>query len=104
MGNSVNIWSDPWLPDSLNPYVETSPMVGLEQATVDFLKSSEGRGWDYDILEELFNQRDKELILQIPIMYKEIHDCWHWIWDNKGKYFVKNGYMVLMSTLSIILG
>ena len=77
MGNNVNIWSDPWLPDSLNPYVETSPMVGLEQTTVDFLKSSKGKSWDHDILEELFNQRDKELILQIPIMYKELPDCWH---------------------------
>ena len=44
VGNNVNVWSDLWLPNSLNSYVETSPMVGLEHAMVNSLKSSEGRG------------------------------------------------------------
>ena len=98
MRNSVNVWLDPWRPDHLNLHVETSPIVGLEHATIDSLKSSQCGGWDHDILDELFNQRDKELILQIHVCYRELLDCWQWKWDNKGKYFVKSGYRALIST------
>ena len=46
VGNHINVWSDPWLPDQRNPYVESLPSAGLEHATVDTLKNIDGRGWD----------------------------------------------------------
>ena len=42
LGNRINVWSDPWLPDQMNSFVETSPIVELKHATVAFLKNIVG--------------------------------------------------------------
>ena len=43
--------------------METQVCTGLEQVKVKSLKNMEGRNWDYDLLDDLFNERDKQLIL-----------------------------------------
>ena len=45
-GNRITVWSNPWLPNQMNSYVESLPSAGLEHATVDTLKNIDGRGWD----------------------------------------------------------
>ena len=62
-GDKVNIWLDPWLPDQSNPMVETPVSAGLEHATVSSLISIETTKWDEDVLNDIFNARDKNLIL-----------------------------------------
>ena len=68
--------------------------------TVNALKSVDGHHWDYDLLDDLFNERDKQLIFQIPLSLEEGGDGWLWMVDKKGSYFVKSGYRMLMSNIS----
>ena len=80
--------------------METQVCTGLEQVKVKSLKNMEGRNWDYDLLDDLFNERDKQLILQIPLSLEDREDGWLWMEEKKGFYSVKSGYRMLMSNIS----
>ena len=56
-----------WLPDQSNPFVESQMVTGLQHVIVDSLIGEDGTNWDVDILYELFNERDRNFICQIPI-------------------------------------
>ena len=75
--------------------VETPRIVSLEQATVRSLISTETTKWDDDILNDIFNDRDKNLILKIPLSISIKPDSWYWIWERRGCYTVKSGYRFL---------
>ena len=66
-GDTVSVWIEPWLPDESNPFVESQASTGLELITMNDLKSVDGQHWDYDLFDDLFNERDKQLILQKKI-------------------------------------
>ena len=53
------------MPDKVNLFVETNRVEGLEEASVESLKTEAGDQWDVDILNDVFNTRDRNLILQI---------------------------------------
>lgn len=76
--SSVKIFSDTWLNDLLNPYVKSNPTGGIELATVDSLRSVNSGEWDTDILSDLFNSRDIELILSVPLSRAQVEDSWMW--------------------------
>ena len=70
-----------------------SPMPdGWENATVNLLRSIERNVWDYDILRQRFNERDKNLILRIPLSATGRDNCWQWILEKIGLYSMKNAY------------
>ena len=56
------------------------------------LKAKDGLRWDKDILRALFNERDRDLIVQIPLGLKEEEDTWSWHMERKGEYTVKSSY------------
>ena len=47
------------------------------------------RSWDSDILKDLFNEKDKCLIEEIPLGHVVEDDSWYWHLENKGTYTVK---------------
>ena len=49
----MGIWDEPWLLDDREPTIQTLPMCGLETAKVCSLKSTDGKNWDGDILNDL---------------------------------------------------
>lgn len=65
MGNGKKITilnhNQPWLHDETNPYI-TSDLHGLDNVTVDSIRTEDGQQWDKEILEDLFNQRDQHCI------------------------------------------
>ena len=67
IGSNVNVWTNPWLPDQFNPFFESQMVTGLQHVIVDSLIGEDGTNWDLDILDELFNEREKNLICQIPL-------------------------------------
>ena len=67
----------------------------LTNATVHNLMTEDGREWDADILNELCNDRDKELIYQVPIPLWSKSDSWFWLPDAKGKFSVRSCYRLL---------
>ena len=67
--------------DKVNPFVETTRVEGLEEATVESLKSKVRDQWDIDILYDFFNVKDRNLILKIPLSKRIKSDNWFWLWD-----------------------
>ncbi|KAH9717145.1 putative reverse transcriptase/RNA-dependent DNA polymerase [Citrus sinensis] len=83
-GRSLSIGKDPWLPD----LKDGSP--------VSSLMMPHQRAWDYDAISDIFNLRDKELILKVPLSSRrEEDDVWYWMADSRGCYSVRSCYKVL---------
>lgn len=56
----------------------TSPMYNeLENELVSAFLSENHNSWDMDILSDLCNDRDRNLILQIPISNADRVDLWY---------------------------
>lgn len=90
-GRTTNIWGEPWLPDKDAPLLVTprSEFHGL--ATVSSLIDPETSDWDVPLLNEMFCDRDVELIRKIPVSLS-YEDQWCWRDDIRGIYTVKHGY------------
>ena len=51
-----------------------------------------------ETLNERFNDRDRQLILHIPLSLRRNDDQWCWVREDKGIYTVKSGYRALYSS------
>ncbi|XP_060966250.1 uncharacterized mitochondrial protein AtMg00310-like [Cannabis sativa] len=65
-GASIDVLNEPWLPDQHNPFVSSSHPA-LHQAKVNNLLTMDMSSWDIELLKDLFEERDHDLILQIPL-------------------------------------
>lgn len=65
-GRTIDVLNQPWLVDDNNPYVKSRLPV-LAEATVDAIMQDDRRQWDEDIVTDLFNDRDRVCILQVPL-------------------------------------
>lgn len=45
-----------------------------------------------DIVQDICNERDSELIRQIPLPMQRKDDSWFWVFEDKGKFSVKSCY------------
>lgn len=64
----------------------------LKDAQVNSLFDEHTNYWDNDVLRDIYNERDCELIQQIPIPVHGSQDSWYWCFDDKGQFTVKNCY------------
>ena len=91
-GHNVSIRSDPWLRDKHNRYITSGLNDDLVDKTVDQLMIPDQQIWNVNMIDGMFNSRDKELILQIPLSRSVNVDSWYWIFNPKGRYTVRSGY------------
>lgn len=91
-GESINIIEDPWLPCEHDPNVHTRHPA-LQGQRVSSLKGSDNN-WDIDLLRDIFEIRDVQLILTIPLN-NENEDTWYWRKEKMGEYSVKSAYALL---------
>lgn len=68
--DSINILEDPWLSKGNDPYVH-STNEGLKHQMVASLMNPSAGMWDTDLLRDMFEERDVNLILSIPINIEE---------------------------------
>lgn len=87
--------SDPWLPYAENGFISTSLNERIVTAPISSLMVLEQCRWDYDVVVDLFDTRDKNLILQIPLISRRDNDVWYWMADPHGLYTVRNYYKIL---------
>ncbi|XP_060964543.1 uncharacterized protein LOC115704339 [Cannabis sativa] len=90
-GIQTLILGDPWLPDVEDPYVH-SIHPGLVNQTVASLMCVQSKQWDKEIIEDLFDTRDRNLIFSILLFETVQTDCWSWSKDCTGLYSVKSAY------------
>lgn len=91
-GKVTRVWKVPWLPDVHNGYLTTEIYPQLEDITVNNLMSTEEGVWDRDIIDELCNDRDRELIYQVPIPIRRRSDSWLWLFEADGVFSVRSCY------------
>ena len=53
------------------------------------------RQWDYDVVADIFNNKDRELILQIPLGTRLQNDTWYWLPNPKVLYTFRSYYRML---------
>uniref|UniRef100_A0A803PBQ1 Reverse transcriptase n=1 Tax=Cannabis sativa TaxID=3483 RepID=A0A803PBQ1_CANSA len=73
-GTHINILSNTWLQDDVNPYIESSHPA-LVGNTVDILMKIDSLEWDEVIVSDVLNERDHDLVLKIPLSSLE-SDAW----------------------------
>ena len=56
--------------------------------------------WDDDIINDLFNDREKDMIMQIPLSTSADRDALIWSHDRSGMFSVKSCYRALQTDLS----
>ncbi|KAM6556825.1 hypothetical protein CsatB_003844 [Cannabis sativa] len=84
----------PILPDPNNPYIITDHPA-LQFAKVNNIISMDGQDWDMDVLNDLFVERDKDLILKVPIKVGITSDHLCWSKEGSGEYSVSSAYELL---------
>ena len=89
-GDLISITEDPWLPDVENPFIQTIHPA-IQNAKVSSLMVSGENKWDEDLLEDIFDERDINLILSIPLQNNS-PDSWYWKYEKCGGYSVKTAY------------
>ncbi|XP_031111853.1 uncharacterized protein LOC116015828 [Ipomoea triloba] len=94
-GKSTLIWSHPWLPDDLNPMINTPMPPQLNGSLVVGLIDEGSSSWDYSILTDIFAPDDVTRIMRVPIS-SDYEDSWYWFGDSKGCYSVKGGYRCIV--------
>ncbi|KAL6226980.1 hypothetical protein ACLB2K_000939 [Fragaria x ananassa] len=99
-GVDISVWHDRWIPVpyGFKPYSE--PMEGLDDLKVVDLLDPDERGWQINLLRELFTEHEVELIAKIPLSLGNPNDRLVWHFDKSGRYSVKSGYWA-WKTLSI---
>ncbi|KAK9101788.1 hypothetical protein Sjap_019042 [Stephania japonica] len=73
-GNLISICKDSWLQDQQDPKIQSPVREGLYDEKVRSLLDCNSRGWDVDVIKDLFNSRDQNLIFSIPISCNQQED------------------------------
>lgn len=76
-------------------------MPELRDIDVQNLMDINKGAWDDDVLDELFNDRDRQLIRRIPIPGRSRCDSWFWMLDNKGQFTVRSVYKQLQGSFDM---
>ncbi|KAJ8774780.1 hypothetical protein K2173_017226 [Erythroxylum novogranatense] len=57
--------------------------------------------WDLDLVQEVFCDRDVQLIQSIPLSSRTCPNWWKWRWERKGLYYIKSAYKMLQDCVSV---
>ncbi|KAL0355215.1 UNVERIFIED_CONTAM: putative mitochondrial protein [Sesamum radiatum] len=95
-GTSVNIWKDPWIPRPSTFKPLSPPPHGLEEAVVAALIDPQTEDWDQYIIDAIFCQEDKDLILKIPIGRAPQTDLLCWLYTANGAFTVRSAYFLAL--------
>lgn len=98
-GNSITVLGEPWLPDTTDPFVRSDNQALQQEMVCNLMKVGETTGWDEDVLKDVMNDRDRELIIQIPLSANQQSDRLVWSNEKPGIYSVKSAYhLIQMAT------
>ena len=82
-GESINIWSDPWIPTSPNRKIISPCRRAAYTKVVELIDPTTG-AWDVSLLHDLFGMVDVGRILQIPLNCQGFDDFIAWGLTNHG--------------------
>lgn len=73
------VWTDPWLPDPVSPFISTMAPLGLEILRIKDLFLPSSRSWNMEQITSMFEIRDVELIKKIQLGRFDCEDSWMWL-------------------------
>ena len=96
-GSGIRVAQDPWLLNAKSGLISTKLGSAYANTTVCDLMLPKEQQCDIDLIIDLFNARDINLILNIPLSCRQTEDIWLWYWiqDVKGQHTVKSSYRIL---------
>lgn len=53
------------------------------------------RRWDYDVVTDLFNARNRDLIMKISLSTRRDRDVWYWLANPRGVFSVRSCYKMM---------
>ncbi|XP_074374335.1 uncharacterized protein LOC141714732 [Apium graveolens] len=93
-GKEITILGQPWLNNVENPFTSTvSP--ALTNQTVFSLFCTGTKDWDMDVINDIFDDRDKLCIVNTRVEQDLDKDILCWRLENSGQYSVKTAYKLL---------
>lgn len=86
-GRRIHIWDDPWLLDDDGRTISSASndSVNLVHDLID----ERTLGWNLDVIDGIFNERDKRCILALPLSEVGLKDELTWAFSKNGLYTVK---------------
>ncbi|KAH7661012.1 hypothetical protein IHE45_15G034600 [Dioscorea alata] len=100
-GSTIQAWNDPWLPIPHEHRIQTQPPPGIANIKVEELILQDPKRWNSDLLHVLFEDRDVNAIMQIPLSIRDIPDHIGWQFTETGQYSVKSGYKLALQIQSL---
>lgn len=98
---STSIIKDPWLPDDDIPYIQSNNEVVKDKMVSSLMIMSEIQ-WNKDLLNDIFEARDVNLILSIPLRNNDT-DLWYWRKEKFRHYSVKTAYTLIQEGKKIYI-
>lgn len=93
-GKKVSILGEPWLSCANNSFVGSDHM-GLRRSFVCSLMKTCMREWDEDVVNDMFDTRERNLILGIPLSMEADEDSYQWSKEKTWVYTVKSAYNLI---------
>ncbi|XP_031120296.1 uncharacterized protein LOC116023435 [Ipomoea triloba] len=91
-GRNTVIGIDHWLTGAEDPHVSTELHESIRSAHVNSLLNEECSGWDIECVNDIFNERDADIILNIPLSMRKPHDVWVWNGEPKAAGINKTSF------------
>ncbi|CAN1800547.1 hypothetical protein LINPERHAP1_LOCUS22583 [Linum perenne] len=96
----IRVWGDPWLHTDENRTIASPPIDGLADMRVNELWIPGTKQWDTELLEELFDEREVETILEIPVGEVGGPDESIWHFSKNRILSVRSAYRVWSDQIS----
>jgi hypothetical protein len=90
-GSDINIWQDPWLPNSPNGRVLSRRNNVIIDKVEDLIDPGTG-SWDEQLLHDIFYPIDVRRIQAIPLSPLAEEDSIAWLGTKNGMFSVKSAY------------
>ena len=99
--DAVNLWSDPWLPSTIQPQVQSPVVQDFANAKACSIINPIYKCWDANPLNRLFLPYEVLLIQSIPLSHKPVEDKLVWPYNPSRVYTVKSGYKLLSQEIEV---
>ena len=98
-GERVHIWEDRWIlnPDSFKVICPRG--LSTNVVMVSDLINRETRGWDANLVRNLFLPHEAKIVLGIPLSPRFPNDSLVWAWTPNGRFFVRSAYRAAQKLL-----
>ncbi|KAF5205698.1 Reverse transcriptase zinc-binding domain [Thalictrum thalictroides] len=93
-GNSICIWTDPWVPDLPYRRPVGPPPHGAPFLVSDLINNVTF-SWNHDLLCSLFQPVEVDAILRVNLSRSLLTDNWVWLPEKNGRFTVRSAYNCL---------